>query len=237
MPAPPLSRPLLSTWTALALCALAWPAASGKAQGPSPAAAPHNGESEFALGINKFSVLARDSGPVNYYRTIGAPPQAFIRGVYRPGLATVTLFAELPEELRHGVRMVRWRWRALVLPREGNECAGRGDSAAAVYLTWKRGLRWYSLKFIWSTEAPLGATCGIERNPFVAQDSIVLRSGGPVGGWQDEEVDPQRLFREHFENGDPKAELPDFAGMGILTDGDQTNSASAADYADFFLYK
>lgn len=237
MSVPPLSRPLLSRWTAIALCALAWTAASGKAQGPSPNGAPPAGTSEFPLGLDKFSVLARDSGPVNYYRTIGEPPQSFIRGVYRPGLETVTLFAELPDQLRHGVRRVRWRWRALVLPREGNECDGRGDSAANVYLTWKRGLRWYSLKFIWSTEAPLGATCGVERNPFVAQDSIVLRTGGPVGVWHDEEVDPERLFREHFENGDPNAELPDFAGMGIMSDGDQTNSASAADFADFVLYK
>ena len=245
----PPSRPLFSIWTAIALCAVAWPAAWGQAQGPTPAAgapaaplgtpAGPPGAKEFVLGPDKFSVLARDSGPVNYYRTIGAPPQAFIRGVYKPGLETVTLFAEVPEELRRGVRLVRWRWRALVLPREGDECAGgnRSDSAANVYLTWKRGLRWYSLKFIWSTQAQVGATCAGKRNPFVAQDSVVLRSGGPIGVWRDEEIDPQRLFREHFEGGDPTAELPDLAGIGIMSDGDQTNSASAADYSEFVLFK
>ena len=102
---------------------------------------------------------------------------------------------------------------------------------------WKRGLRWYSLKFVWSTEAPVGATCDIVRNPFVAQDSIVVRSGGPIGVWQDEEVDPQRLFREHFENGDPNAELPELAGVGIMSDGDQTNSASAGDFGSVVLFK
>jgi hypothetical protein len=198
------------------------------------------GTRAFVVGPEKFSVLKRDSGPVNYYRTINDPSQTFIRGVYRPGLETVTLFAEAPEELRRGVRLVRWRWRALVLPREGDECAGgnRADSAANVYLTWKSGLRWYSLKFVWTTEAhQIGASCAGKRNPLVAQDSIVLRSGGPVGVWRDEEIDPQRLFREHFESGDPTAELPDLAGIGILSDGDQTNSASAADFGGFVLFK
>jgi hypothetical protein len=51
--------------------------------------------------------------------------------------------------------MLRRRWRALVLPRGGNECADeRGDSAASVYVTWKRGLRWYSLKYAWSSVGP-----------------------------------------------------------------------------------
>jgi hypothetical protein len=192
------------------------------------------------VGPEKFSVLKRDSGPVDYYRMIKDSSQTFIRGVYRPGLETVTLFAEAPEELRRGVRLVRWRWRALVLPREGDECAGgnRSDSAANVYLTWKSGLRWYSLKFVWTTaDRQIGATCAGKRNPFVAQDSVVLRSGGPVGVWRDEEIDPQRLFREHFESGDPTAELPDLAGIGIMSDGDQTNSAAAADFGGFVLYK
>src|SRR6202022_1205640 len=115
----PPSRPLFSTWTAIALCAVAWPAAWGQAQGPTPAAgapAAPPGAKEFVLGPDKFSVLARDSGPVNYYRTIGAPPQAFIRGVYKPGLETVTLFAEVPGELRRGGRLGGWGWGGRVSP-------------------------------------------------------------------------------------------------------------------------
>jgi hypothetical protein len=30
-------------------------------------------------------------------------------------------------------------------------------------------------------------------------------------------------------------DVPDFVGLGVLTDGDATNSASEADYADFVL--
>jgi len=192
----------------------------------------------FPVDVHDFKVLERDSGPRNYYRTMTEVHDEFIRGVYSPSLKTVTLFAPVPDQLRRGARSFRFRWRALVLPRGGNECVeGRGDSAASVYVAWKRGMRWYSLKLVWSTEAPPGATCNGTRNPFVASDSIVLRTGGPTGVWQEEEIDPDALFRAHFEGGRADAEVPELQGIGILTDGDQTHSVSAADYAGFILYK
>ena len=48
-------------------------------------------------------------------------------------------------------------------------------------------------------------------------------------------VDLKQEFRRHFGDGDPNAEVPDFVGVGIMTDGDQTKSESSADYADFVL--
>jgi len=192
----------------------------------------------FPIDVREFKVLQRDSGPRNYYRVVAEPPLLLIRGVYSPPLQTVTLFAPLPDELRRGVRLMRFRWRALVLPRGGNECIeGHADSAANVYVTWKRGLRWYSLKLAWSAEAPAGATCNTQRNPFVASDSIILRSGPPTGIWHEEEIDPDALFRQHFEGGNPNAEVPELQGIGILTDGDQMHTVSAADYAGFVFYK
>jgi Protein of unknown function (DUF3047) len=192
----------------------------------------------YPIDLRSFKVLERDSGPRNYYRNMSEAEGRFIRGVYNPSLSTVTLFAEVPDELRRGVRSFRFRWRALVLPRGGNECLpGYGDSAANVYIAWKRGLRWYSIKLVWSTDAPAGESCTGARNPFVASDSIVLRGGGPTGVWQEEEVDPDALFRTHFEGGRADAEVPELQGIGILTDGDQTHSVSAADFAGFVLYK
>ena len=200
------------------------------------------------LDVHGFKVLGgQDYDPENphepdptysYYRTIEDGEQSFIRGVYQPPHATVTLFQEVPDELHRGVRRIQWRWRAQVLPRKGNECAsGLGDSAAAVYVTWKRGLRWYSLKFIWSSEAPLGATCNRMRNPLVASDSVVLRTGMVSADWVEETIDPEELFRQHFSNGDPAADVPELQGIGLMSDGDQTDSVSAADYAAFVLYK
>jgi hypothetical protein len=220
-------------WPAILVAAL-FSFAAGRAWGEPV----HAGLGAFPIDLKSFQVLKQDSGPRNYYRIITDPPQTFIRGVYSPGLQTVTLFTPAPDELHRGARFLTWRWRALVLPRQGNECIeDRGDGAATVYLNWKRGIRWYSLKFIWSTEAPVGATCGGKRTPFIAMDSIILRSGPPTGFWREEEVDLQAVFREHFAGGNRAAEVPDLAGIGILTDGDQTHSVSAADYAGFVFYK
>jgi hypothetical protein len=192
----------------------------------------------YSLGIQGLQVLKRDSGPVNYYQTIGSGPGAYLHADYKPGLKTVTLFNPLPETFHKGVRRVRWRWRALVLPRRGNECApGKGDSAAAVYMTWKNGLRWYSLKFIWSTEAKVGDVCNKSRTPFVFSDSIILHSGQTSSGWVAEEIDPNALFEKHFIDTGDTTELPEFQGFGFLTDGDQTQSESSADYAGFEIVK
>jgi DUF3047 family protein len=199
---------------------------------------PPVGARPFPIEVGRFQVLQRDSGPTSYYRIIEDPFGRLIRGVYEPPLETVTLFADVGDGLRNGVERIQFRWRAWVLPVGANECVpGRGDAAANVYIAWKRGLRWYSLKLAWSSGAPAGATCDRTRNPLVASDTIVLRSGAPTGVWQEEEIDPAALFRAHFEGGNPAAEVPELQGVGILTDGDQTRSLSAADYAGFVFYK
>jgi Protein of unknown function (DUF3047) len=216
----------------LLIAALAVPLMGGANDGPPP------GLRAYPIELREFRVLQRDSGPRNYYRRVTEGPTELIRGVYSPPLQTVTLFAPVPDALHRGVRLMRFRWRALVLPRGGNECKeGRGDAAANVYVTWKHGMRWYSLKLIWSSEAAPGATCNVTRNAFVASDSIILRSGQPTGVWQEEEIDPDALYRRHFAGGNPNAEVPELQGIGILTDGDQTRSVSAADFAGFVFYK
>src|SRR5262249_19544826 len=101
--------------------------------------------------------------------------------------------------------------------------------------TWKRGLRWYTLKYVWSSVGLRGATCDSRRNPFVAQDTVLLESGGALDEWRAETVDLAGDFRRHFAGGDPNAALPDFVGIGVMSDGDQTGSASGADYADFVV--
>jgi DUF3047 family protein len=192
----------------------------------------------FQIDAHRFQVLQRDSGPTSYYWIIDDPLGPFIRGVYKPPLETVTLFADVGDGLRNGVQRIRFRWRAWVLPVGANECeVGRGDAAANVYIAWKRGVRWYSLKLVWSSNAPVGATCDRTRNAFAASDTIVLRSGPPTGEWHEEEIDPAALFREHFEGGNPAAEVPELQGIGILTDGDQTHTTSVGDYAGFVLYR
>jgi len=187
--------------------------------------------SETKIDVHSFKVVESYSGPVSYYRLVEDPDGAYIRAVYRPPLETVTLAAEVPDALRQHTKYVRWRWRAQVLPKKGNECApGLGDSAAVIYISWKRGLKWYSLKYVWSTDGPKGSVCDQKRNLFVVQDTVILESGGPTNAWKEEQIDPTAEFRAHFEG-----DVPDFVGIGLMSDGDQTQSVSAADYAGFVL--
>ena len=188
------------------------------------------------LDVHDWRVLERESGQVNYYTVIDDPALPFIRAQYRPPYATAVLGYELDDATRQRARRVQWKWRAVTLPAGGDECEpGKGDSAAVVYVTWKRGLRYYTLKYVWSAVGKPGAVCDTKRNPFVAQDTVILRSGAAGGSWKSEDVDLQAEFRQHFADGDTNAEVPGFLGVGIMTDGDQTESPSAADYADFVI--
>ena len=191
---------------------------------------------ELRVDLHAFRVIARDSGPINYYTLVDGPPWPYIHAAYRPPLETMVLGFAIPDQLRSSVTSVQWKWRAVALPHGGNECVdGKGDSAAVVYLTWRRALRWYAVKYVWSSVGPKGATCDRKRNPFRAQDTVIVESGPPLEDWRTVTVSPDVEFRNHFENGDPHADVPDFLGIGIMSDGDQTRSSSEADYADFVI--
>jgi hypothetical protein len=199
-------------------------------------ASPPSAPREVSIDPGQWRVVERDSGPVNYYAVVRDPPWPFVRARYRPPMATTVLGWQAPDAVRPGARLLRWKWRAEAFPRGGNECErGQGDSAAVVYATWKSGLRWLTIKFVWSSVGPLGTTCDRKRNPFMAQDTVVLESGGALDQWKDESVDLRAEFRRHFEDGKPDADVPDFVGIGLMSDGDQTHSESAADYAAFVV--
>ena len=188
------------------------------------------------LPVADFRVVERESGPTNYYRLFKDADPPFIRAEYHPPYETTVLGVQVPDADRASARALSWRWRAVTLPKGGNECeAGKGDSAAVVYVSWRRTLRWYALKYVWSAVGPKGAVCDKKSNPFMAQDTVVLQSGAPLNAWRSERIDLKAEFRRHFENGDPQASVPDFLGVGIMSDGDQTHSDSSADYADFVL--
>ena len=187
------------------------------------------------LDVHRWQVVQRESGPTNYYWIVDDQPP-FIRARYTSPTETTLLGVQLGDADKRAAQRVRWRWRAEALPTGGSECIeGKGDSAAAVYLTWKRGLRWYTLKYVWSAVDKPGSVCHSVRNPFVAQDTVVLESGAPLDAWANEEIDIKSEFRRHFEGNDPNADVPELLGIGIMTDGDQTRSSSAADYGDFAL--
>jgi hypothetical protein len=195
-------------------------------------------DADVVVDATAWRTIPSESGPVNYYTLVRDPAGPFIRSRYLPPMKTTVLGIKIAEADRRRVRKVRWSWRAVTLPIGGDECVkDRADSAAVVYLTWKRGLRYHSLKYVWSSVGQRGRTCDRKRNPFVAQDTILLESGGPLNVWRTEEIDIDAAYRNHFEDGDPNVELPDFVGIGLMSDGDQTRSESSADYGQFVLVR
>ena len=194
---------------------------------------------QHSLGIDagQWRVIERESGRDNYYTVVndGARP-AFVRARYRPPQETAVLGFQIPGDVQAQAQVVRWQWRALALPQGGDECTkGKEDSAAVVYLTWRRGLKWYTIKYVWSAVGQKGTTCDRRSSPFSAQDTVILRSGGPLNTWQSEEIDLRSEFRKHFADGKADADVPGFIGIGLMTDGDQTKSESSADYASFVV--
>jgi Protein of unknown function (DUF3047) len=206
-------------------------AAGSDGGAPAP---PTGAQHQVTLSPRSFKVLEQDSGPVNYYSVVTEGETTMIHAAYKPGLATVVLAGVVPEEARKAVRRVSWRWRVHSLPKDSNDCGpGFPDSGAAVFLTFKAGAKYMILKFVWSTTGKVGSFCQSKRGWFLDRDTILLHVGGPLDTWETQEVDPRAAFAKHFEM--KLEDVPDFVGVAIMTDGDQSNSVVESDYADFVI--
>ena len=131
--------------------------------------------------------------------------------------------------------VLSWRWRAKVLPEDGDERIGsRNDSSVAVYVVLDQNFIGVpkTLKYVWSTTLPVGThhrRDGIGR-PHV----IVLESGTEkLGEWVEESVDVYADFVRIFGKKPPRKAV----GIGILTDGNATGTDSKGDYDDFTVHR
>ncbi len=195
-------------------------------------------DNDLVIDATAWRVIKSESGPVDYYSVQSDGANRFVHSHYVPPMKTTVLGYQIADGDRQRVRKLQWSWRAITLPNGGDECSSRSaDSAAVVYVSWKRGLRYYTLKYVWSAVSKKGAVCDSRRNPFVAQDTVIVESGGPTGVWKNVEIDLAEHFRHHFAHDDPTASVPDFVGLGIMSDGDQTNSESSADFGTFRLVR
>jgi hypothetical protein len=120
-----------------------------------------------------------------------------------------------------------WKWRAVTLPKGGDERNGMpNDSACGIYVTFG-GYTGKAIKYVWSTTLPAGTIVEKKPNKFY----IIVKESGPakVGSWQTVNVNVVEDHRKVFK-AEP-AKNPD--GFGLLTDGNATHTTAACDYDNF----
>jgi len=134
---------------------------------------------------------------------------------------------------------LNWRWRAHSLPINGDESVkATCDVAASVNVVLKAS-KWRpkTIKYSWSTNLEKGS---FAESPFAIwpsrADIIVVESGEALKGeWIHEKVnvleDYKRLYNKN------KVDSYYIEAFVIMTDSDNTNSLSAADYDDIFFSK
>lgn len=131
--------------------------------------------------------------------------------------------------------ILSWRWRARVLPEDGDERIGsKNDSAVAVYVVLDQNFFHIpkTLKYVWSTTLPIGTKH--RRDGIGRPNVIVLQSGtAKLGKWVTESVNVYEDFVRTFGKKPPKSAV----GIGVLTDGNATKTDSQGDYDDFVIHQ
>ena len=216
-----LAALLLAALTVLAPAADRVPGASAQDDGCVPVA-------DFwseTVGAFPASWQPRDEGGRAVYWVMEEDGVRFLRAVAQERGVPAGFAVKGWDLARYPV--LAWRWRPLVLPHGADERHGRrNDSALGVYAVFPHPLTARSLKYVWSTSAPVGtefkSSLGLTRGR-------VLRTGPAAGGrWYEERVNVREDYRRHF--GD---EVPAPEGIGVLTDADATRRLAAGDYAMF----
>jgi hypothetical protein len=127
--------------------------------------------------------------------------------------------------------VLSWQWKAVVLPRGGDERYRKtGDSGAGIYVIFP-GILPKNIKYVWSASLPVGADT---ESPYSSRTKIVVlrNQSSPVGKWVAEKInvyeDYKRLFGE--EPGRVQA-------IGIMSDSDDTYSSAIANYRKIAISK
>lgn len=131
--------------------------------------------------------------------------------------------------------VLSWRWRARVLPEDGDERIGsRNDSSVAVYVVLDQNFIGVpkTLKYVWSTTLPVGT---YHRRDGVGRPHVIVLESGKekLGQWVEESVDVHADYVRIFGKKPPREAV----GIGVLTDGNATGTDSQGDYDDFVVHR
>jgi hypothetical protein len=126
--------------------------------------------------------------------------------------------------------VLAWSWRPRAFPPGADERkSNTNDSVLAVYMGVPHSrFGPKAVKYVWSAALPVGTRT--ESNRGLTQVHV-LRSGKPPvpGAWVEERVNVLADWKAAFH----ESQTPKVAGIGVLTDSDDTESTTAGDYANF----
>jgi len=129
---------------------------------------------------------------------------------------------------------VTWRWRARQFPARAKVLDSKvSDAAAQVYMLWKKGRRSFVIKYFWSAGDQPGDVMKQSSFIFGSLYGLVLRNNTTPIEW----VRETRNVREDYRLAFGDYPTTNARGIGVLSDGDETKSASEADFADFEAMK
>lgn len=155
---------------------------------------------------------------------------SFLRGSFLSGTEGKVIYRKMSWD-SDKFHFLRWRWRVNRFPKGAKILeSDKSDAAAQVYVTWRISNRNYALKYFWSESDPVGTGFHHGKwNLFGRYWGEVIRMGGATGLWQTEKRNIHEDFLRVFGKDHPQMT----AGIGVLTDGDQTGTNPEADYDDF----
>lgn len=153
-----------------------------------------------------------------------------LRATYRD--EAITIGRPVPNWDLKRYPVLSWEWKAIELPRAGNEDeSSKNDSAAGVYAIWNIGFPFYvdGIKYAWSTTLRNGR----HLSKRFGHDHVLVQESGPrrLGKWRTVQVNVRDHQRRFFDRTDARS--PD--AIAILTDADATESSAQALYANFRL--
>lgn len=133
---------------------------------------------------------------------------------------------------------LNWRWRANILPPNGDESKKKVCDVAASMNVVLKASKWRprSIKYSWSTTLPKFTKT---KSPYAfwpaRTDIVVLQSGEEhKGQWITEKVNVLEDYKRFYKKKKkPKSFV--IEAIVIMSDSDNTNSVAAADYDDIYF--
>lgn len=134
---------------------------------------------------------------------------------------------------------LNWRWKAITLPKDGDESLKKYCDVVACINVVLRARRWApkTIKYSWSTTLKKGT---LTKSPFAfwpaRADIVVVESGDSLAGtWIHEKVNVLEAYKRLYKK--KKVKSYNVQAIAIMSDSDNTSSESHAAYDDIFFSK